>query len=346
MPRPHHLARGLLALSLATAPALAEAPAEMEASPEVDAPAAATVGDPEVAELERQVTVLRQQWGQATMELDRLRRRNRELEAQLAAAQKRIESLDRPAAAATAIDAPAVDAPARSLAVTTAPAVDAPAAPASPPPAENTDPLAALDASLGQPQAAAPPPAVVVLPSPAPLPPPSAATPPAARPAALPPAAGAGVRVQQAAGSTLVMTEPVSLRFANALGEHQLVLSYAHAGDAPARDNLPNVAGVLQTDSSGGRYRDARAVDFNIDGQRATAPKQTYEVTNRRHGPLGKRRIQRSSETLVFELSPDLVRRIAGGQRVELILDGATAELSPQALGVFRSLQQRLDAGQ
>ncbi len=308
-------------LSLPVTPAFVTA---QDAGPASPASADAANMQARIDELERENQTLRMQWGQATMELDRLRK---EL------ARLKLDADARPdATAATA----SPDADAAPRAAATAPAgADA----SSKPEArfegddaaqvelerlrrENVD-LRAEKAELTQLAGMTADGEIV---------------------------ASQDARItttyDDTADQTIVRTEPQAVRMlAGSAASHFLSLAYTYPGQGGGNAADSKVTGYVQAQHSGGVHAGDSQIEFILDGETITLPITEYRVNHRQVGMAGKRRVNRNDETVGFALDAESLRRIARGVRGEARIGNVRFELSRSDLAMFKAVQRRIEKG-
>jgi hypothetical protein len=287
--------------------------------------APADVGEPpaeaamraRLAELERENQMLRQQWGQATMELDRVR-------TQLQAMRERVLELE-----AQRVDAPPPP-PAE-----VAPPTEAPAAEAT---AVDAQQIAHLEAELArvrrqnrelQTQR-------------------DQLTELAGVASEGERVAGVDARLttERAGGEVVVRTTTERLRMTRGTrADHLLSLAYVYDdGDRPT-ESTP-VTAFIQAVFSGGLYGRVSDVVFTLgDGDELVVPITNYSLNPRSAGAAGKRRTDKSDETLTLRFSPEAMRAMAGAVSATGRMGHVEFELDRDALALFRAVQRRIEMG-
>lgn len=319
----------LLALSAAT-PGFADEPLLPE--PEPAAAGAANAVDPDpaqlrsrIAELERRISdlerengVLRTQWGQATMELDRLRAENRRLKAQAP------DTTSAPASQVDSVAAPAAEDVAKPQAAD----------------ADGDARVAELEAEVarlrrqnedlrGEKEQLTELAGVT--------------------------AEGERVASQEAritsaydesTGMTTVRTQPERLVLRQGShADHYLSLAYEYPGQkmaSPPRDVLM----FIQAAFSGGVYRGESTLELTLDNQETLSlPIRSYDVAHRQVGIGAKKRVNKGDETLTFALDAEALRKLARSTTASGRIGRVRFDLSRDTLAMFKAVQKRLEMG-
>jgi hypothetical protein len=158
--------------------------------------------------------------------------------------------------------------------------------------------------------------------------------------------AEARITTETADGETFVRSQPVKLRMlSGSRADHYLTLAYSYpAGEKPG-PSTP-LTGYLQTAFSGSLYSHADALVITLDGDRTVSlPVTDYDRNHRQTGVAGKRRLDKSDETVTFLVTPEALAQLAAATTATGRIGDAAFEISREQLALFLAMQKRLEMG-
>lgn len=140
--------------------------------------------------------------------------------------------------------------------------------------------------------------------------------------------------------STLVRSRPESLEVTAGTSQpHYLTLVYTYPGESP--DGLARpVRWYIQSQSTDGDYRRLDTMTVTLDGEE-TLELPVLDYDSKLRASIGRGTSRRGSETLMFELDPDTVRRIAAATTVTGKMGVVEFKLSPDQIATFKAMRKR-----